>query len=286
MNNKTLKDIIAYIDFLRGVGYTVTLGGLDSVFDCYLGSLAPYTKKSHALCDELRRLELCREGCADCERPSGSSPEWRQCYAGLCELVYPVRLDGRTVASLHLSGYREVLSGSRERFGKLIASLNESDGLSAAYLSLPSTAPDGEICHAALAPLSYMLTELYKSSYNSSLHTTVEDAYKKSLIYIRDHFTEGISVADVAAELGYSVSYFGYVFKKNMGISANRYITDLQLSRAAELLTSTGSPISYIAEKVGFDDANYFSTAFKARFGTTPRKYREENKKEAEGFLP
>lgn len=279
MKNKTQKDIIAYIDFLRGVGYTVTLGELDSAFDSSLGSLALYLNKPHALCDGLRRLDACRERCAERERPSSGSPEWRQCYAGLCELVYPVVLDGRTVATLHLSGYREVLSGSRERFDKLTAALSGKDGLTAAYLSLSEIAPDAEICHAMLAPLSYMLTELYKSSYNGSPHTTVEDAYKKSLLYIRDHYTEGISVSDVAAELGYSVSYFGYVFKKNMGIPANRYITELQLSRAAELLTSTGSPISYIAERVGFGDANYFSTAFKARFGTTPRKYREEHKK-------
>jgi AraC-like DNA-binding protein len=131
---------------------------------------------------------------------------------------------------------------------------------------------------AALAPLSYMFERLYGQCCEHSTHNAMQDAYSRSLLYIRDHYTEGISVADVARGIGYSVSYFGYIFKKNCGISANRYISDLQLAKATELLRSTALSISDIAERVGFGDANYFSTAFKARYGLSPRKYRGQFK--------
>jgi len=131
---------------------------------------------------------------------------------------------------------------------------------------------------AVLSPLIYMFERLHEQCCERNTHNAVQDAYNKSLLFIRDHYTEGISVADVARGIGYSVSYFGYVFKKNRGISANRYISDLQLAKATELLRSTAFSVSDIAERVGFGDANYFSTAFKARYGLSPRQYRGQFK--------
>lgn len=129
-----------------------------------------------------------------------------------------------------------------------------------------------------LSPFLYMFEKLHEQCCERNTHNAIQDAYNKSLLFIRDHYTEGISVADVARGIGYSVSYFGYVFKKNCGISANRYISDLQLAKATELLRSTNFSVSDIAERVGFGDANYFSTAFKARYGLSPRKYRGQFK--------
>lgn len=131
---------------------------------------------------------------------------------------------------------------------------------------------------AMLSPLAYMFERLYEQCCEHNTHNVVQNAYNKSLLYIRDHYTEGISVADVARGIGYSVSYLGYIFKKNCGISANRYISDLQLAKATELLRSTSFSVSDIAERVGFGDANYFSTAFKARYGLSPRQYRGQFK--------
>ncbi len=132
---------------------------------------------------------------------------------------------------------------------------------------------------AVLAPLRYMFEKLYGQCCEIDTHNAVQDAYNKSLLFIRDHYTEGISVADVARGIGYSVSYFGYVFKKKCGISVNRYISDLQLAKATELLRSTAFSVSDIAEHIGFGDANYFSTAFKTRYGLSPRQYRAQFKK-------
>lgn len=127
-----------------------------------------------------------------------------------------------------------------------------------------------------IIPLKYMFQKLYDECCEYSVHNTVIDAYRKSLIYIRDHYMEGISVADVAKGIGYSMSYFGYIFKKNRGISANKYITELQLAKAADLLRSTSVSVSSISERVGFTDPNYFSTVFKAQYGASPRQYRNQ----------
>ena len=127
---------------------------------------------------------------------------------------------------------------------------------------------------ALITPLRYMFEQLYDQCCEYSAHNTVIDAYRKSLVYIREHYMEGISVGDVAKGIGYSVSYFGYIFKKNHGISVNKYITELQLAKAADLLKSTNLSIAAVAERVGFTDPNYFSTIFKGMYGVPPRQYR------------
>lgn len=210
MFQKTVKDIVAYLDFLRADGYAVSISALDVALEPCLASFILY----------------------EAERGVGG-------------IVLPIRHNDRVIVNVHVGG----------------------DPL-----------PTQERAHALAAPLCYMFERLFEQCCEYNEHNTVQDAYHKSLIFIRDHYTEGISVADVARGIGYSVSYFGYIFKKNRGISANKYISELQLAKATELLRSTSASVSDIAERVGFGDANYFSTAFKARYGISPRQYRNQNK--------
>lgn len=125
-----------------------------------------------------------------------------------------------------------------------------------------------------LVPLRYLFDKLNEQCGEHEFHDSVSDAYEKSLVFIHKHYPEGITVSDIAESFGYSRSYFGYIFKKMHGITANRYIQQLRLARAAELLCSTRLSVSAVAEAVGFDDANYFSTVFKNSYGMPPRQYR------------
>ena len=52
------------------------------------------------------------------------------------------------------------------------------------------------------------------------------------------------------------------------------YLTDVRLSKAVELLETTDDKTYVIAEKVGYQEQNYFSYVFKKRFGVSPTKYR------------
>lgn len=128
--------------------------------------------------------------------------------------------------------------------------------------------------------LGYMLERLFEISEESKELSSMMETYNKALTYIKCNYLSDISVNDVAKELGYSASYFGYIFKKIHGISINHYILEVRLEKAAQLLQSSNHSVSYIAEAVGFSGANYFSTAFKSRFGITPREYRKNMPKD------
>ena len=86
-----------------------------------------------------------------------------------------------------------------------------------------------------------------------------------------------ISLDVVCAVIGVSNSYFSSIFKKEMGKSFISYLTDYRMDVAAELILNTDEKSYTIAERVGYQDANYFSYVFKKKFGVSPSKYRAKH---------
>ena len=61
--------------------------------------------------------------------------------------------------------------------------------------------------------------------------------------------------------------------KNILGVSPSWYIRDYRLKKAAEILSKEDMRINDLAEKVGFEDPNYFGKCFKEKYGVTPNKY-------------
>ena len=125
------------------------------------------------------------------------------------------------------------------------------------------------------APLKYMIERLYEESNKQISETNEHDIYRKALQYIKEHYTEGITVADVSKHINYSESYFGYAFKKKYKMTVSQYVRELQLAKSKDLLENTSFSVSSVASYVGFDDFNYFSALFKKHFGLSPKEYRK-----------
>ncbi len=278
MFERTLQDITAYIDFLRARGYAVTVSDFDKVLEPALTTFIMYELSPLPICDFLRNDKATRQACLAHRSPlAGQGVRYCACHAGVEEFVVPIKHGEDVIVYVHVTGYRGKLC-TKEQLAQIYAQYGLEDCVAQAMEGLDPNVPEEREVLALVRPLSYMFERLWEQCCEYTNYTPVLDAYSKSLIYIRDHYAEGISVADVAKAIGYSVSYFGYIFKKTRGISANRYISELQLGKACELLRGTALSVSDIAERVGFGDANYFSTAFKARYGLTPRQYRAQQR--------
>ena len=91
-----------------------------------------------------------------------------------------------------------------------------------------------------------------------------------------------LTVEGIARKLNIDRSYFSNLFKKKMGVSPQRYITELRLNKAAELMTAYGQTPLVAACSVGYQDLFAFSKIFKSRFGFSPREYVKRAKKPAE----
>lgn len=97
---------------------------------------------------------------------------------------------------------------------------------------------------------------------------------RRAAEYIRTHYSEGISVADVAAYLSLNRSYMTTLFQRVLGTSPQEYLARYRLARAEEHLTHSDATIAAIAYSCGYQDPQVFSKAFRQRYGLTPAKYR------------
>ncbi|MTI54037.1 response regulator transcription factor [Geosporobacter ferrireducens] len=91
--------------------------------------------------------------------------------------------------------------------------------------------------------------------------------------YIKDHFNKEISLEEVAEYVDLNPHYFSKLFKKIEGKNFKDYLIELRMEIAKELLKTTKFSIKEIAYKVGYNDANYFSRAFKRYTGRPATKY-------------
>ena len=96
---------------------------------------------------------------------------------------------------------------------------------------------------------------------------------RKILDYIDDHFTDEISLGDMAKELGYSYNYLSNFINKSFGCSFSDIVNDSRINRAIIALLNTDSSIAGISEACGFGTIRSFNRSFKKSLGLTPKEF-------------
>ena len=95
--------------------------------------------------------------------------------------------------------------------------------------------------------------------------------------YFEDHYSEKISLDQIAENMYLSPFYISKIFKSETGDTPIRHLINIRLEKAKELMQSGFSGnIKQIAEMVGYEDAYHFSKLFKKRFGYPPSKMKKE----------
>lgn len=109
---------------------------------------------------------------------------------------------------------------------------------------------------------------------------TGRDYVDRAVHFIQTNVSENIRVADLAADLGLSRSYFCRIFTKQMGQSPQEYLVSYRLEHAADLLTEQGLSQKEAALRVGYPDVCTFSRMFKRKYGISPGEYVKKCKAE------
>ena len=99
------------------------------------------------------------------------------------------------------------------------------------------------------------------------------DKVAQAKVLIQENFQD-ISPEELAKRLCLSYSSFRKTFKEYTGFSPARYIGEVRMSKAKELLTNTSMSIKEVAYHVGYNNHDYFFTAFRHVTGRTPAEYR------------
>lgn len=94
----------------------------------------------------------------------------------------------------------------------------------------------------------------------------------------KTYMSDEISLNTIAAEVGMSPSYFSSIFSKEMGKTFVKYLTEIRMDRAKELLMCSSMKTSEIGYEVGYKDPHYFSYIFKKTQNCTPKEFRARGK--------
>lgn len=100
----------------------------------------------------------------------------------------------------------------------------------------------------------------------------------EAIAFISANYPFSITVEDMANRLNLDRSYFGKIFRENMGQSPQEFLIRYRLSKAAELLKTTDLSIKDISVQVGYPNQLHFSRAFKNVYGLSPRSYRQKTR--------
>lgn len=122
----------------------------------------------------------------------------------------------------------------------------------------------------------YLITE-YPAESNFKAKNATEEL-RLAINYLEQY--SGSTTCTINAlcnELELSRSYLYTIFKKNLNISPQAFLTQLRMEKAKEKLLNTDYTIQQIASITGYTDAFTFSKAFKRYIGISPKYYREKH---------
>jgi AraC-like DNA-binding protein len=83
-----------------------------------------------------------------------------------------------------------------------------------------------------------------------------------------------LSIAEIAHECGLSSGYFARAFKRSTGVSPSRWLTQMRVERARELLKDPRCELAQIALLCGFADQSHFTRVFSRSEGYSPGRWR------------
>lgn len=112
-----------------------------------------------------------------------------------------------------------------------------------------------------------------RNGYNLEMEEILETIHLK--------YDQDLTIEQLAREYGASTSWFIKEFSKYTGSTPKKYINEVRLNHAKELLSSTNYNISTISSVCGFENPLYFSRSFQKNYHMAPTKYRNTLKTRA-----
>jgi AraC family transcriptional regulator len=127
-----------------------------------------------------------------------------------------------------------------------------------------------EVALAAILIQSYSLSIKARRPIKGGL----SDVGRRNVInFVRSRISEDLSLVDMAAVTGLSVTHFSHAFKKSMGKSPHQFVLQQRVQCAKELITSSNLRMIDIALACGFKTQQHFARIFREMSGLSPTEY-------------
>ena len=273
------EHISTYLTFLSeqyGLSISVHMPG--DLFRDYR-ELIPYHIHRSRFCEAVKEALMPRFCCQNCQRMvvaalcADPTPRYGRCVFGMEEYILPIRLDGRVLGFISVTGYAsdpaEAIRTAERRFARMGL---PAPALAECAAALSRELPPPALLNTLLCPIADLVGMLPLRV--RTKNRPVNYGCSFLMEYIELHYDEKLTTARLAQASHCSVSYINHAFKSFTGISVSRYIAETRIRYAKKLLCEEKLTIKATALSVGYDDTNYFSVVFRSVTGMTPTEWR------------
>jgi AraC family transcriptional regulator len=102
----------------------------------------------------------------------------------------------------------------------------------------------------------------------------VDPRVRRTIAIMEEQLHARLTVADVAARIGLSVSHLTRLFRDDTGLTPGAFLLELRMSRARILVERTSLPVNAVMAHVGISDRSHFARDFRRAYGLSPRTLR------------
>ena len=137
---------------------------------------------------------------------------------------------------------------------------------------------DDPLERRVLAPLvlDELVFRLLRSEAASFVRSAVregDNSIQEAMRFMRQNATHSLTVEQVARHVGMSGSHFAHRFSAVARVSPMRFLKQLRLDAARELMLGQSVRAGDAAMQVGYESASHFTRDFKQAFGSAPGEY-------------
>ena len=122
--------------------------------------------------------------------------------------------------------------------------------------------------------MGLLFAQLMNHTEALQFETQEQNAVISVLRYLEENYRDG-SLTEIAGQLHYELPSLSRLIRQKTGKNYTALLQEKRLSQAAWLLHNTDKTVDEIANAVGYENISYFHRLFAARFGQSPKRYRD-----------
>lgn len=272
-NEKKLNALLQ--DFYNCTKIPISL--YDHKFNCLY-----YSVEIPEYCKNVRNCKGLEHSCDECDFShfeivnKGKQPLIYSCHAGICELIAPVIYENIVIAYIMLGRFRDT--------EKVYSSLKNISDFSKKYnIDLKTQIKAYKklqlFSHNVVISAVNLLNSLIQFIWTENIISTHKDLLPQKIDnYINQNLNSDLlTVENICKVFFISTRTLYNIFHQEFHDTFCNYVLNKRLHAAKKILLNSKLTITEISAQCGFTDYNYFTRAFKKKYGIPPTKLRKEN---------
>ncbi len=121
-----------------------------------------------------------------------------------------------------------------------------------------------------------LLIQLLRERFGEAVQ--LDSRVEAASVYLDHNFHQSVSLAQLAAVAHLSARQLSDLFRRQLGMTPQQYLTEKRMQQAWQLLEIGALSVQQVADNVGYRSLSAFSDRFRKHFGHSPRYFRQIDK--------